>query len=135
MPKKKSGFPYEVYPTPAKGKDGGNIVYARPAKGRSQVDTHNGINQIEPVGTCTVERARQKLYNLVDDPMEEGSYSSKETHDECEDDHERPLTDMLHPPLMQPLKHRRSRCCHVFHYFLIIVTSPFSFNLMMADGV
>ena len=33
MPKKKSGFPYEVYPTPAKGKDGGNIVYARPAKG------------------------------------------------------------------------------------------------------
>lgn len=33
MPKKKSGFPYEVYPTPAKGKDGGYIVYARPAKG------------------------------------------------------------------------------------------------------
>jgi hypothetical protein len=27
------GFPYEVYPTPAKGKDGGYIVYARPAKG------------------------------------------------------------------------------------------------------
>jgi len=24
------GFPYEVYPTPAKGKDGGYIVYARP---------------------------------------------------------------------------------------------------------
>ena len=32
MPKKKSGFPYEVYPTPAKGKDGKNIVYARPAR-------------------------------------------------------------------------------------------------------
>ena len=31
MPKKKSGFPYEVHPTPAKGKDGRNIVYARPA--------------------------------------------------------------------------------------------------------
>ena len=28
MPKKKSGFPYEVYPTPAKGKDGGNITNA-----------------------------------------------------------------------------------------------------------
>ena len=27
------GFPYEVYPTPARGKDGGYIVYARPAKG------------------------------------------------------------------------------------------------------
>ena len=27
------GSPYEVYPTPAKGKDGGYIVYARPAKG------------------------------------------------------------------------------------------------------
>ena len=34
MSRKKNGFLYEVYPTPAKGKDGGNIVYARPAKGR-----------------------------------------------------------------------------------------------------
>lgn len=34
MPRKKNGFLYEVYPTPAKGKDGRNIVYARPAKGR-----------------------------------------------------------------------------------------------------
>ena len=33
MPKKKSGFPYEVHPTPMKGKDGRNIVYAKPAKG------------------------------------------------------------------------------------------------------
>jgi len=33
MPKKSSGFPYEVHPTPAKGKDGRNIVYARPARG------------------------------------------------------------------------------------------------------
>ena len=32
MSKKKSGFPYEVHPTPAKGKDGKNIVYARPAR-------------------------------------------------------------------------------------------------------
>ena len=33
MPRKKTGFLYEVHPTPAKGKDGGNIVYARPARG------------------------------------------------------------------------------------------------------
>ena len=33
MPKKKSGFPYEVHPTPVKGKDGRNIVYAKPARG------------------------------------------------------------------------------------------------------
>lgn len=33
MPKKKSGLPYEVHPTPMKGKDGRNIVYAKPAKG------------------------------------------------------------------------------------------------------
>ena len=33
MPKKKSGFPYEVHPTPMKGKDGKNIVYAKPARG------------------------------------------------------------------------------------------------------
>ena len=33
MPRKKTGFLYEVHPTPAKGKDGGNIVYAKPARG------------------------------------------------------------------------------------------------------
>ena len=33
MSRKKSGFPYEVHPTPKKGKDGRNIVYACPAKG------------------------------------------------------------------------------------------------------
>ena len=33
MPRKKTGFQYEVHPTPAKGKDGRNIVYAKPAKG------------------------------------------------------------------------------------------------------
>ena len=33
MPRKKNGFPYEVHPTPKKGKDGRNIVYARPARG------------------------------------------------------------------------------------------------------
>ncbi|MBR1415395.1 MAG: hypothetical protein IJ570_05980 [Prevotella sp.] len=33
MPRKKNGFLYEVHPTPAKGRDGGNIVYARPARG------------------------------------------------------------------------------------------------------
>ena len=33
MPKKKSGFLYEVHPTPVKGKDGRNIVYARPVRG------------------------------------------------------------------------------------------------------
>ncbi len=33
MPRKKGGFRYEVHPTPAKGKDGRNIVYARPARG------------------------------------------------------------------------------------------------------
>lgn len=33
MPRKKDGMPYEVHPTPVKGKDGRNIVYAKPASG------------------------------------------------------------------------------------------------------
>lgn len=33
MPRKKDGLPYEVHPTPAKGQDGRNIVYVRPASG------------------------------------------------------------------------------------------------------
>ena len=32
MPRKKDGLLYEVHPTPVKGKDGKNIVYARPAE-------------------------------------------------------------------------------------------------------
>ena len=31
MPRKKDGMPFEVHPTPAKGRDGKNIVYAKPA--------------------------------------------------------------------------------------------------------
>ena len=47
--------------------------------------------------------------SLVDNPMEEeGSHGSKEAHDEGEDNHECPLAHVLHPPLMQPLQHRRT---------------------------
>jgi len=31
MPRKRDGMPFEVHPTPAKGRDGKNIVYAKPA--------------------------------------------------------------------------------------------------------
>jgi len=34
MPRKKGGLPYEVHPTPAKGKDGKNIMYVKPARGQ-----------------------------------------------------------------------------------------------------
>lgn len=33
MPRKKSGMPFEVYPTPVRGKDGKNILFARPQGG------------------------------------------------------------------------------------------------------
>ena len=43
MPKKKTGFLYEVHPSPMKGKDGRNIVYARPARGRKlDIDAVDG---------------------------------------------------------------------------------------------
>ena len=55
MPKKKDGMLFEVHPTPAKGKDGRNIVYARPASGRKlrfgQIDAycakHYGLREFE----------------------------------------------------------------------------------------
>ncbi len=34
MPRKKSGMRYEVHPSPAKGKDGKNIVYVKPVSGQ-----------------------------------------------------------------------------------------------------
>ena len=43
MPRKKTGFLYEVHPSPMKGKDGKNIVYARPAKGlKLDIDAVDG---------------------------------------------------------------------------------------------
>ena len=59
MPKKKSGFPYEVHPTPAKGKDGKNIVYARPARALKMsmkgVDEYCSEHYLIPSGM--IERA------------------------------------------------------------------------------
>ena len=70
-----------------------------------EIDAHHGIDQIEPVGTSAVEVTGEHKYYLIDDPMEhEGGYGSKEADNQREDDHEHLLADMLHPPLMQPLK-------------------------------
>ena len=33
MPRKKDGMLFEIHPTPAKGKDGKNILYVRPVSG------------------------------------------------------------------------------------------------------
>ena len=44
MPRKKSGMPFEVYPTPMKGKDGRNILFARPAGGRFKRITEEEID-------------------------------------------------------------------------------------------
>ena len=44
MPRKKSGMPFEVYPTPMKGKDGRNILFARPAGGRFKRITEEQID-------------------------------------------------------------------------------------------
>ena len=55
MPTKKDGMLFEVHPTPAKGQDGRNIVYVRPASGRKltfrQLDAycanHYGLREYE----------------------------------------------------------------------------------------
>ncbi len=33
MPRKTNGMPFEIHPTPMKGKDGKNILYVRPQSG------------------------------------------------------------------------------------------------------
>ena len=74
---------------------------------RRQIDTHHRIDQIEPVGTSTVELAGEQHHDLIDHRVkDEGSHSGKETHYQREDDHEHLLADMLLSPLMQPMKHR-----------------------------
>ncbi|MBR1505347.1 MAG: hypothetical protein IJ614_04490 [Prevotella sp.] len=55
MPTKKDGMLFELHPTPAKGRDGRNIIYARPASGRKmtirQIDAycaaHYGLREFE----------------------------------------------------------------------------------------
>jgi len=45
MPRKKSGMPFEVYPTPIKGKDGRNILFARPVGGLRKRITEEQIDE------------------------------------------------------------------------------------------
>ena len=84
----------------------GDIVFDDIAhKQRRQIDTYDRIDQIEPVGTCAVERTGKQQHDLVDDPMEdESSHCRKEANNQSENDHEHLLADMLHPPLVQPLE-------------------------------
>ena len=115
-----------------------NIVLDDEAhKERREIDAHHWIDQIEPVGSRPIELTGEQHHNLIDDPVQGiGSNSGEEAHDECEDDHEHPLADVLHAPFVQALQHRWLsvyRCLAV--HFLIIVTSPFSFSLMMAEGL
>ena len=72
---------------------------------RSEIDAYDGIYQIEPVGPRTTEVTGQHIHNLIDDPVEyESCYRGEEADNQCEDDHEHLLTDMLHPQLMQSLE-------------------------------
>lgn len=45
MPRKRSGLPFELYPTPVKGKDGRNILFARPAGGPDKRITEEQIDE------------------------------------------------------------------------------------------
>ena len=68
---------------------------------RRQVDTHDRIDQIKPVGACAIELACKQQYDLIDDPMEhKSSHGRKEADKQSENDHEHLLADMLHAPLM-----------------------------------
>ena len=86
---------------------------------RCQIDTYNGIDQIEPVCSGTVEGTGEQIDNLVDDPMEHKSrHSRKEADNQREDDHKHLLADMLHPPFVQPLEPLRSSIVYCFHSLL-----------------
>ena len=82
---------------------------------RGEVDTDDGIDKIEPVGTRRLEATRQQHHYLVDDPVErEGCHSRKETHQQREDEHEHPLADVFDTPRVQTFKESRFRrryCC------------------------
>ena len=60
----------------------GNIVLDNVThKEGGEIDTHHGIDQVEPVGPRLLERTGQEHHNLVDDPMQgEGCHCGEETH-------------------------------------------------------
>ena len=73
-----------------------------------QIDTHDWINQIQPVGTRPVEGTGEQQHNLVDDPMQrEGCNSCEETHDKGQRQEKHPVAHVLYTPFMKTLQHRR----------------------------
>ena len=96
------------------------ILYDIAYKQRREIDTHNGVNQIEPVGATLVERAGEQRYNLVDNPVQhKGSHGGEKAHKQGEDNHKHPLAHVLHAPVVQPLQPLRSSICYCrFHLFV-----------------
>ena len=82
-----------------------------PHKERCQVDTHDRIDQIEPVGPGLLEGAGEEHHNLIDNPVEgESCHCREETNEQGQDENEHPVADMLHAPLMQALEDSRFTC-------------------------
>ena len=66
---------------------------------RREENTHNGINKVEPVGSCLVERACKQSPYLVDDSMkQQGGNGREETHEQSQEKHKSPLADMFLTP-------------------------------------
>ena len=113
------------------------ILHDMAYKKGGQINTDNRVHQIQPVITRSPELACQQCHNLVDHTMQdEGSYSSKQPYEKGKHQQEHTVADMLYPPLVQLLL--PGLFSYVFrlttHYFLIIFTSPFSFNRMILEG-
>ena len=73
MPRKKGGLPYEVHPTPAKGKDGKNIMYVKPVRVsgkcgrqyyRGQSDWRRWRQCHQPVEACRTVHVHHQYAHL-----------------------------------------------------------------------
>ena len=71
---------------------------------RGQVDTDDGIDQVEPVVGVSLEVTRQQCHDLVDESMEhEGRHRRQQTYQERQDKQKHLVAHVLHAPLVQPL--------------------------------
>ena len=105
---------------PPKPDDMDDAFYDIAYKQRREIDTHNGVNQVKPVGALGSKRAGEQRYNLVDNPVQhKGSHGGEKAHKQGEDNHKHPLAHVLHAPVVQPLQPLRSSICYCrFHLYL-----------------
>ena len=78
------------------------VLYHIPHEQGGEVDTDDGIDEVEPVVGVGLKLTRQQCHYLIDEPMQHGSsHRSQYAHHERQDEQKHLVAHMCYPPLVQ----------------------------------